>query len=414
MLNIIHTADWHLGHHLHGIARDYEHQQFLNWLLEHLKQSHTDALIVAGDIFDTANPSAAAQTQLYDFLVTARQQLPQLDIILIGGNHDSAARLDAPAALLKALGVSVIGGIHKQSNDEINWQRLIIPLHNADGKIQALCGAMPFLRHSDLPPPTQEQNSLEEGVKSQYSALIQALKNQAQDNQALLLTGHCYMVDGNLSELSERKILGGNQHALPVDIFSDEISYTALGHLHYPQSVGNQESIRYSGSPIPLSFDEQHYPHQVVQVTLQTDKTVSIEPILIPRRVEMLRIPNSNEFCALPIALQQLSELKFPIDLPTEQQPFLELRIALDKPEASLRQQVESALEDLPVRLLKISLCYAGKEQGIADSLPEQRLEDLQPEQVFQTCYHNKYATAAPENLLHLFHELHENLSGAD
>lgn len=414
MLRIIHTADWHLGHHLHGISRDYEHQQFLAWLLQKLTQQKADALIVAGDIFDTANPSAAAQTQLYDFLLKARTQCPQLNIILVGGNHDSAARLDAPATLLKALGVVVVGGLNRSPQGEIDWQRLLVPMSNAQGEIKAWCGAMPFLRHVDLPNNHSVDDPLISGVKTLYQQLITQLQQQAQNNEALLLTGHCYMAGGNISELSERKILGGNQHALPVDIFSEHIHYTALGHLHLAQTVGANESVRYSGSPIPLSFDEQHYPHQIVQIDLAEDNSLQIESLFVPRSVEILRIPNSKAYCALDSALQQLTEYAFTAGLPIEQQPLLELRISLEKPEPGLRQQIELCVKDLPVRLLKISTAYTGSEKGLADMIVEQRLEDLQPEDVFQRCYENKYETPAPDAIVQLFNELHENLQGGE
>ncbi|MDC9728023.1 MAG: exonuclease SbcCD subunit D C-terminal domain-containing protein [Methyloprofundus sp.] len=414
MLRIIHTADWHLGHHLHGVSRHYEHQKFFEFLLQQLKNTQADVLIVAGDIFDTANPPAAAQSQLYDFLVSARTDNPQLNMILIGGNHDSAARLDAPASLLKSLGISVIGGLSNNEEGQIDWQRLLIPLYNKEKKRVAWCGAMPFLRHSDLPPVTGTGDNLISGVKSRYAELTQALKNQAKPDEALLLTGHCYMVGGNLSELSERKILGGNQHALPVDLFSNDIAYTALGHLHCAQTVDKHENIRYSGSPIPLSFDEKHYAHQLVQIDLHSDKSIEIEAILIPRSIAILRLPNSSSFCDLDSAITQLKALDLDSDLPLEQQPFLELRIALEKPEPSLRQKIEETIADLPLRLLKISTVYAGKEQGLADSIKEQRLEDLQPEQVFLRCYENKYASPAPDEFMALFHELQENIQGTD
>ncbi|MFI3197517.1 MAG: exonuclease subunit SbcD, partial [Methylococcaceae bacterium] len=150
MLRLFHTADWHLGHCLHGVSRQLEHQRFLDWLLLELQNKQADALIVAGDIFDSANPSAAAQTQLYEFLVKARTQLPALNIILIGGNHDSASRLDAPSSILNALGVTVVGGLVREDS-AINWDRLLVPLTNATGDIKVWCGAMPFLRNADLP-----------------------------------------------------------------------------------------------------------------------------------------------------------------------------------------------------------------------------------------------------------------------
>ncbi len=414
MLRIIHTADWHLGHHLHGVSREYEHQQFLDWLLLQLEQQQVNVLIVAGDIFDTANPSATAQAQLYDFLVKARSKCPQIDIILVGGNHDSAARLDAPGTLLNAMGVSVIGGLTRDQQGNIDWQRLLVPLRNAQNEIKAWCGAMPFLRHADLPVQQQVDDPLIAGVKELYSLLIQQLQQKTVNDEALILTGHCYMVGGNLSELSERKILGGNQHALPVDIFPEQISYTALGHLHCAQMVGKDESVRYSGSPIPLSFDEQHYEHQILQVDLQADKSTQTTAIQVPRGVDIIRIPNGQQYCALAMALEQLENYEFDTDLVAYQQPLLEIRIALEKPEPGLRQQIEQCIADLPVRLLKISTAYSGGGKGLADVVQEERLEELQPEQVFQRCYQTKYDTSVPDEISTLFHELQENLQGAE
>ncbi len=425
MLRLFHTADWHLGHCLHGVSRQLEHQQFLDWLLLELQNKQADALIVAGDIFDSANPSAAAQTQLYEFLVKARAQQPALNIVLIGGNHDSASRLDAPSSILNALGVTVVGGLVRDDG-AINWDRLIVPLTNAAGDIKVWCGAMPFLRNADLPtardgasvasgmepmqPGDQDDEPLISGVKALYAQLFSELQAKATQGEALILTGHCYMVNGCVSELSERKILGGNQHALPVELFPEDIVYVALGHLHLAQIVGANEHIRYSGSPIPLSFDESNYLHQVVQVDIKTGQPVETVVIKIPRSIDLLRIPNSKDFAGLSAVLEQLERMDFDDDLPPEQRPFVELRIKLEKPEPGLRQQVEEVISKLPVRLLKISTAYSGSDKSLADVKIEERLEELQPLDVFQRCYQNKFDQEAPENMNTLFNELLENL----
>jgi len=408
MLRLFHTADWHLGHCLHGVSRQLEHQRFLDWLLLELQSKQADALIVAGDIFDSANPSAAAQTQLYEFLVKARTQLPALNIVLIGGNHDSASRLDAPSSILNALGVTVVGGLVREEG-AINWDRLLVPLTNATGDIKVWCGAMPFLRNADL-PTDQSDEPLISGVKALYAQLFGELQAKATQDEALILTGHCYMVNGCVSELSERKILGGNQHALPVELFPEDIAYVALGHLHLAQTVGANEHIRYSGSPIPLSFDESHYLHQVLQVDIKKGQPVETVALKIPRSIELLRIPNSKDFAGLLDVLEQLEQMAFDEDLPPEQRPFVELRIKLEKPEPGLRQQVEDVISKLPVRLLKISTAYSGSSKSLADVTLEERLEELQPLDVFQRCYQNKFDQEAPENMNTLFNELLENL----
>lgn len=380
----------------------------MDWLLLELQNKQADALIVAGDIFDSANPSAAAQTQLYEFLVKARTQLPALNIVLIGGNHDSASRLDAPSSILNALGVVVVGGLVREDG-AIHWDRLLVPLTNAAGDIKVWCGAMPFLRNADL-PGDQDDEPLISGVKALYAQLFNELKAKATQDEALILTGHCYMVNGCVSELSERKILGGNQHALPVELFPENIAYVALGHLHLAQTVGANEHIRYSGSPIPLSFDESHYMHQVLQVDIKKGQPVETFALKIPRSIDLLRIPNSKDFAGLSAVLQQLEQMTFNENLPPEQRPFVELRIKLEKPEPGLRQQVEEVISKLPVRLLKISTAYSGSSKSLADVKMEERLEELQPLEVFQRCYQNKFDQEAPESMNTLFNELLENL----
>jgi len=413
MLRIFHTADWHLGHHLHGVSRQLEHQQFLDWLLDEMQNQQADALIVAGDIFDSANPSSAAQSQLYDFLVKARTRLPNLNIILIGGNHDSASRLDAPSPILNALGVTVVGGLSRGELGNIDWDRLLVPLTNAAGEVKAWCGAMPFLRNADLPTGEQDTDPLISGMKTLYAELFSQLQQKASNAESLILTGHCYMVNGAVSELSERKILGGNQHALPVELFPDDIAYVALGHLHLAQKVGSNEHIRYSGSPIPLSFDETDYLHQVVQVDVRAGQPVETVSVKIPRSVQLLRIPNGKDFAVLSEVIGHLENLILD-DLPIEQRPLLELRIRLEKPEPGLRQQIEEVISKLPVRLLKISTAYSGSEKSLADLKIEERLEELQPLDVFQRCYQNKYDKDAPEAMSALFNELVESLQGSE
>jgi DNA repair protein SbcD/Mre11 len=407
MLRVLHSADWHLGHSLHGVSRHKEHQQFLDWLLNELLDKQADALLIAGDIFDSANPSAVAQAQLYEFLVQAKQQQPALNIVIIGGNHDSAAYLDAPSSILNALGIHIVGGLHHNQQREIDWQRLIVPLTNAQGEIKAWCGAMPFLRHADLPSNAGD-DPLVAGVKTLYDELFAQLQTRAKQGESLIMTGHCYMVNGNVSALSERKILGGNQHALPVELFPKELAYLALGHLHLMQKVGGHEHIRYSGSPIPLSFDESHYPHSVLQVDITDDGQTNITALRIPRFIELLRLPNGKDFACLSDVLAQLESLEL-ADLPEPLQPFLELRIRLEQPEPSLRQQIETVLADLPVRLLKISQITAGSDTPLVESI-EQRLEELQPLAVFQQCYRAKYDADAPDELTALFNELLEGI----
>jgi len=407
MLRIIHTADWHLGHTLHGMSREYEHQKFLDWLLDTLGEQAADALIIAGDVFDSANPPASAQSMLYHFLAQVNRRFPALQVVLVGGNHDSAARLDAPQPLLKELNVHVVGGISRDKDDKLGSQQLLVPLKDKQGNLVAWCVAVPFLRPGDLLPVEGGEDPLVQGVRAIYSEALAEARTQVLPGQAMLATGHCSMVAAALSELSERKILGGNQHALPVDIFPADIAYAALGHLHLAQSVGGRDNVRYSGSPIPLSLSENVYPHQVVSVDIEAGVCVNWSPIRVPRTVEILRLPPKEPLPLVQILLL-LAELDLPESVPEQNWPYLEVAVLLDRPEPSLRRSIDEALAGKGVRLLKITTHYPGNGESLAESMPERSLQEITPDEVFSRRYQQAHNDLPPQPLVAAFHEILE------
>lgn len=406
-MRFIHTSDWHLGQTLHNFERAYEHQCFLDWLLLTLEQEQVDALLVAGDIFDTANPSAAAQKQFYRFLQQAKQRLPHLNIVIIAGNHDSPGRLEAPAPLLETLGVQVIGFVPRLEDGNIDISRLVLPLQDAQGQVQAWCLAIPFLRPGDVPrvelPPESSADPYLLGIATLYQQALDYALSQRQAEQAIIALGHCHMVGGEVSEDSERRIVIGGTEALSANIFGPEIAYAALGHLHLAQRVGKQEHLRYCGSPLPLSFAEVDYRHQVLCVDLAGHTVRQVLPLFIPRAVPLLRIP------AQPAALEQvLAELKA-LELEPEpdlqRQPYLEVRVQLDAPEPGLRAQIEAAIADKPIRLAKIEtrLRAASSTEAITHA---EALEHLQPEDIFKRLYRSRYEQEAPADLCAALGEL--------
>ncbi|MGF1680587.1 exonuclease SbcCD subunit D C-terminal domain-containing protein [Photobacterium minamisatsumaniensis] len=402
-MKILHTSDWHLGHQLHGYNRDYEHQCFLDWLADTLEQQQADALLVAGDIFDTANPPASAWRMLYRFMARLAKTMPQLNVVMVGGNHDSPSKLDAPHELLKAFDLHMVGGIHRHQDGSLDTDRMLVPLSDSSGKQTAWVLAVPFLRSADL--RTDELNDdddrLIKGVETLYGEMTAAARERQQEDQALIGMGHAYMASGKLSEMSERRVLGGNQHALPATIFADDMSYVALGHLHLPQMVTKKEHIRYSGSPLPLSMSERRYKHQVVIVQLEGQAISSIEPTLVPRVVDMLKVPASP--APLEQVLEELTALSVE-DFPRESQPFLEVHVLLDKPQALLREKVLEALEGKAVRLAKITPHYPPQAQQ--QSLGEKRLSDVSPQQVFQLSWAQKYSGEPEAGMADAFESL--------
>jgi exonuclease SbcD len=414
-MRLLHTSDWHLGQTLHTFERSYEHQCFLDWLLDTLVSEDIDALLIAGDIFDNSNPSAAAQRQLYRFLQQARVRCPALDIVVIAGNHDSPGRLEAPGPLLEAHGTVVVGNVARKDDGDIDLDRLLVPLHGKDGTVQAWVLAVPFLRPGDVPRvPVSDDGSVMDpylhGITHLYRQAHALAQSRRQPGQAIVAMGHCHMVDGQSSLESERRIVIGGTEALPAAMFDDAIAYAALGHLHLAQRVGRQDHLRYSGSPLPLSFAEVGYTHQVVRVELDGGRATAITPLPVPRAVPLLRIPATP--APLKEVLAALVMLDLP-DAPLHAQPFLEVRVLLDAPEPSLRAQVEAALLGKPVRLAKIEPTRKAAQQQEVDAvLTLDQLAHMQPDDIFRRLYKQKYDEDAPHEQLTAFAEL--MLTGTD
>lgn len=420
-MRFLHTSDWHLGQALHNFERGYEHRCFLDWLLDTIVSEQADALLVAGDIFDNANPSAASQKQLYRFLQQARVRAPHLNIVIIAGNHDSPGRLEAPAPLLEGQGAHVIGHIERDADGQIDLDRLVIPLMDQAGAIQAWCLAIPFLRPGDVPrSAAADEEPIDEEPIDPYLAGIALLYRQTlalalakrQPGQAILAMGHCHMVDGQVSQDSERRIVIGGTEALPTGVFDQAIAYAALGHLHLAQRVGQKDHLRYCGSPIPLSFAEVNYQHQVLRIDLEGETVREVLSLAVPRAVELMRIPKK------PAPLSEVLAALSALDLPAAQlhiQPLLEVRVRLDAPEPGLRARIEAALEGKPIRLAKIETSSAAQQDSDRDAdstLSLDQLDRLQPDDIFRRLYLKKYGNPAPHEQLTAFAEL--TLPGAE
>ena len=401
-MKLLHTSDWHLGQSLNQFERSFEHTQFLAWLLEMLVTEQVDVLLIAGDVFDNSNPSAASLSQLYQFLTQARKRLPCLNVVMTAGNHDAPARLEAPAPFLALLDAVVIGLIGR-SSEGFDLERIVVPLKDHTGQIAAWCIAMPFLRPSDLPRI--------EGAVDQYAAGIAALYAQAYEialskrspGQAIIALGHCHISGGAVSKDSERRIVIGGAEALSIDIFAPGISYVALGHLHLAQAIGGDPTRRYCGSPLPMSFAELNYPHQVVLVELAGEAVVATREIRIPRSVAMLCVPK----IAAPLAevLAELRALNLP-ELPEAQQPYLLVRVMLSQPEPELRAQVQAALLGKAVRLVRIETSTPASALQPAPLVAIDELNTMAPAGFFERLYQHRYGESPPAPIMAAFNEL--------
>lgn len=398
-MRVIHTSDWHLGHSLRSeVTREYEHAQFLRWLLETCARESADALLITGDVFDSATPPASAEKMWFEFLAAARKAMPRLDVVAIAGNHDSPARLGAASAVLRELGVHVIGGLPRRPDGTIDPERVLIPIAGGQG----LVAAVPFIRPID--------SDAEDPLASIYAEALAAARARRTPDQALIVTGHLYLAGADAQFLSERRVSIGGQESAPLRLFPSDITYVALGHIHRAQQVG-RETIRYAGAPIALALDEAHYKHQVLALDFADGQITNMRPLLVPRAVEVMRIP-ARGAAPLVEVLATLAQLPFLEDPADPTRPFLEVVVALDKPEPKLRAAVEHALDGRRPRLVYLHVEHTGDRAALGDAVTACRLAELDPRDVFLRLWSRDHAEPPAASVLEAFEDLLAEVRG--
>jgi exonuclease SbcD len=300
----------------------------------------------------------------------------------------------------------VVGNVARNAQGDIDLERLLVPLADKSGAAKAWCMAVPFLRPGDVPrlPEGDQGDPYLGGIALLYRQLAALAHARCGDGQAIIAMGHCHMVDGQASLDSERRIVIGGTDALPASMFDDALAYAALGHLHLAQRIGQKEHLRYCGSPLPLSFSEVNYQHQVLRIDLDGCQAREVVPISVPRAVQLLRVPATP--APLPEVLAALEALDLP-DAPVQAQPYLEVRVLLDRPEPGLRAQVEAALAGKPVRLAKIEPTRkVATAAPVEDAMTLDQLAQLKPDDVFRRLYQQRFGEEAPPEQLTAFSEL--------
>jgi DNA repair protein SbcD/Mre11 len=289
MIKVLHTADWHLGVRLHKKDLSQDHMAFLHWLINIIRERNIDVLLISGDIFDQSNPSAEARQLYYSFL----KQLISVEckVIITGGNHDSPAVLNGPQEILKILDVHVIGGVPQDHKDQL------VCLKNDEGKVEAVVCAVPYLRDGDVrlakegEMNEERQNSRKQGMKLHFENLVQSCSDLFGEVPVILMA-HLF-ASGALKDEQKRDITIGGLDAFIATDFPDGCKYVALGHIHRPMKIDNKDYIRYSGSPIPLSFSEMGQQKTVIELEIADGCIHNIQSLPVPFFRNMLQIKGS-------------------------------------------------------------------------------------------------------------------------
>ncbi len=367
-MRIIHTSDWHLGQNFYTKSRASEHQAFLHWLLAQVEQYEVDAIIVAGDIFDTGSPPSYARELYNRFIVQLRNS--GCALYLLAGNHDSVATLNESRELLACLNARVITG----PDDD----PFIIP--RRDGAPGAILCPIPFLRARDMlqskagQSGAEKQRSLQDAIANQYQqsyARAQALRQEKP--LPIVATGHLTTVGASASE-AVRDIYIGTLDAFPAHAFPPA-DYIALGHIHRPQRVGGTEHIRYCGSPIALSFDETGTAKSVNLVEFRDGAFAGVTPLTVPTTQAMAVLKGTQEEIE-----RQLDAWRGAPESPVT---WLDIEIASDDWLHDTQRHIQRLTDSLPVEVLLIRRSRE-RRQRIIERQHQETLSELTPGEVFE------------------------------
>ncbi|MEZ8087456.1 exonuclease subunit SbcD [Vibrio sp. 1S139] len=373
-MKILHTSDWHLGQNFYNKSRKNEHERFLQWLLEQVTEHDIDAIIVAGDIFDTSTPPSYAREMYNKFVVDSNKIGCQL--VLLGGNHDSVSVLKETQQLLKYMGADVI----PNTNEDHATQ--VVELKGKNGDVEALVCAIPFIRPRDVlmsqagVTGVERQKQLGDAIKQHYQSVYDAAVAKRatfvnSEHMPIIATGHLTAMGVQQSD-SVRDIYVGNLDGFAADGFPDA-DYIALGHIHRPQVVAKREYIRYSGSPIPLSFDELKSQKQVCVVEfVEGERTIS-----------QLPVPTFQPLAEIKGDLSKIeSQLNQYIGLDSDQSVWLSIEVQAQDYLSDLQERMRALTEGLNVEVLQLRRARERRNQALEQESAE-TLSELSPMDVF-------------------------------
>lgn len=390
-MKIIATGDWHLGNLFHGNDRLPEHRHFLQWLLDELTARQPDALLIAGDVFDNGNPSAAAQSAYYEFMADATAACPAMQIVITAGNHDSASRLEAPRPLLARHRVEIRGQVRRRwlagDSGPGRWDNdfddLIIPLTGADGTRVAVL-AVPFLR-SDV----VNDGNYSRGVNA-FLRRLTARARELHPGHRLLMMAHMYAKGADIhpTDASEKIVIGG-QEEVNMEGWADHPDYLTCGHIHKRQHIRNTDWARYSGSVLPMSFAEKDYTHGVDLVSLETEGRAQVSQLVYEPTHRLRVIPEGDEALS-PRKLARLIDKTLPPltgSATDEHAEYVALRVTMDRVNNDDIRMLEERVAGRNAILCKIqkilptvataTLCGADTISSIDDILGRDPLDTL-------------------------------------
>ncbi|MFO3392211.1 exonuclease SbcCD subunit D C-terminal domain-containing protein [Legionella pneumophila serogroup 8] len=376
-MKILHTSDWHIGRILYSRKRYDEFEAFLTWLADTIHKNEINVLLVAGDVFDTTAPSNRAQELYYRFLCRVAGSSCR-HVVVIAGNHDSPSFLNAPKELLKVLNVHVVGSISEDPNDEV------LVLRNGQDTPELIVCAVPYLRDRDIRVAEvgesieDKERKLIEGIRTHYATVADFAEQKRSElgvDIPIVAMGHLFTAGGQTFDGDGvRDLYVGSLAHVTANIFPSCFNYLALGHLHVPQKVNGLETIRYSGSPLPMGFGEAKQQKSVCLVEFHsTVPSIQLLDIPIFQRLERIK----GDLVAISKRILELKALN--------SKCWIEVVYEGEEIIGDLQEQLEAVISGTQMEILRV------KNNRVIDRVlkqihEEDTLDDLNVDAVFERC----------------------------
>ena len=284
-MRFIHTSDWHIGKNLEGHSRLEEQEKFCNDFIKIVETNNIDMVIIAGDVYDTSNPPAGAETLFYKTICKLADNGNRC-VLVIAGNHDNPERLSAITPLAKEQGIIILGyPLSSTTKSKYNGYEIVeakegyMKLDIKGEKVNVITLPYPSeKRLNDAIRGVESEEELQKTYSSKIGDIFRKLEENFEEDSINIAVSHLFVCGGDPSD-SERQIqLGGSlvvdKHDLP-----QKSQYTALGHLHKPQKASERLNVYYSGSPLQYSVKENMYAKGANIVEIHAKENPVITPI---------------------------------------------------------------------------------------------------------------------------------------
>ncbi|MBR1803832.1 MAG: exonuclease SbcCD subunit D [Muribaculaceae bacterium] len=339
-MKIIHTSDWHLGHVLYDYDRSNEQRDMLRQIAELARAEQPDALLVSGDIYHNAAPTAAAQQLLVEGMMEIRKACPTMRIIVIGGNHDSASRLEAIALLWELADVTIRAHAGRTADGEPDYDHHIIEIPGKGWVV-----AVPHIYPFNFPVPSQADVPRDERQQHFFQSVLDRVAQRNIAGLPVVLMAHLAVSGGDFTGHDSI----GTIDTTPIESLGTGYDYAALGHIHRPQTLDNQGRVRYCGTPLPVNFDEQ-CEHSVSIVTLNGHQ----EPTITTHNIKNIH-PLHTLPAQQPVPLEEALQLL--ADFSDTEPAYLRLNILCnDYVPSDARDRAAAAVKDKACRFCTLNV----------------------------------------------------------